>query len=287
MLRCPGRGGVISLALFPLLLGCAGGEDSAAPAADPPAWEYTPEGGDPEWTAEETAAALSDMMASPLPVPGDFLAAYADVRSHGDDACPGKEYSFQVLEGCTAESGWWYIGMMSVEQSETTEGVEDFMYADGQIVSPDGTRFAIVGSVWAQLRLVEDLPVGGVGYFAALLEDETEGSGFEPPVDALLSFSAERRNPYPTATLDGPVEYAGGVADFQQLTFNSLECGQGPTGSVLLRDDASRWYTFSFGDDCDECGDVTGPDGTDLGSACAELGDVGIDLAERFMTAWR
>ena len=89
-------------------------------------------------------------------------------------------------------------------------------------------------------------------------------------------------------SLDGPLEYVGGVLDFDQLTFNGDTCdGDGVTGSVRLRDDAGRCYDFALGDDCDACGEVTGPDGTSLGEACADVGDVGDDLAERYLTPWR
>ena len=67
------------------------------------------------WSAPPLSAAAAPIrIDAGLPVCMDLVNAWSDVRAMGDadpTGCPGEEDHFEVLAGCTSDSGYWFSGI--------------------------------------------------------------------------------------------------------------------------------------------------------------------------------
>jgi hypothetical protein len=276
--------------------GCASagtGDSSAADEGDPDAvWEYEGSPAEPEWTADEAAAALDAALADPFPMPQAVFQAYTAVLGQGDEGCPGPELTFEAILGCTAESGWWYAGIAGYDQSNGEGGndamLRDSLYADMQALSPTGQRFAVGGAVFQHLWDAPD----GVRTYVGWLEGifiYTNGSMMDPAIDALIRYDVrEEADGRRVVTIDGAVGHLGHHLEFDEVVMGGDTCPDGAVGRVAIRDETDHWYAIDLGEHCDGSGEVTFNGNTSLGVAqVTELRGLGVRLAGALLEPWR
>lgn len=276
--------------------GCTGAPTGVSPASDegdPDAeWEYQGSEAEPEWTADEVAAALDDALADPMPIPDSLIQTYAGVLAQGDSRCPGSELSFEKILGCTSNSGWWYAGIGGYEGTDGVESdveiIRDALYADMQALSPAGQRFAMGGAVYQQISDTPD----GLRFYSGTMEGifiYTDGSILDPAMDALIRYNAvqsvEGRR---KLTIDGALGHLGHHLEFNELVIGGETCPDGAVGKVGIRDETDHWYTVDLGERCDGSGEVTFNGDTSLGTVqLTEVYRLGDRMSEALLTPWR
>lgn len=276
------------------LLGCPSPDDTGAPAptGNPDAtWVHEGELAEPAWTADEAGAAIEAAVAQPFPVPVVLFQTFADVMSNGDNRCPGPELTFEAILGCTADSGWFFAGIAGYNPTDLLEGettfIQDDLYADMQVVSPDGARFAIGGSADQHLGLTAEGQQSYSGFLQGIFI-YTNGSLFDPAVDALIDYTAgERGDGGKWAGLDGAIGFGGNFLMFDEAVIGGDTCPTDLTGTVRIRDTTDHWYSVDFGDDCDGCGTVYFNGTEDIGTTCVSFGQLGNNLTMALLEPWR
>jgi hypothetical protein len=283
------------LLLSVMFAGCtARGEDDTAPvdSGDPDlAWTYEGATAEPEWAAADVETAMAEALYAPFPVPMGVLDTFEDVVGEGDSVCPGEELTFEKILGCTASTGWWFAGIAGYGATDQVTGktpfIQDDLYADMQAMAPDGTRFAMGGSLFQ--HLAED--GSGLRSFAGFLEGifiYTDGSLYDPAVDALLDYTAQERAEAPTEIgLDGAISFSGYTLQFDDVTLHGETCPDGATGTIGIRDETEHWYRVAFGDSCTGCGTVTFNDQEEIGEACVAVDRLAGSLEIALLERWR
>lgn len=286
---------VLGLLTLPALLaGCSPPDDTAVPAVvgDPDAaWIHEGELATPEWTADDVGATLQALDSQPFPMPGAVFQNFEGVMSHGDSRCPGPELTFEAILGCTTDSGWFYAGIAGYGATDLAEGantfIQDDVYADMQVLSPDGPRFAIGGSANQHLGTNS----AGVRSYSGFLDGifiYTNGSLFDPAVDALIEYTAgERTDGGRWVGLDGAIGFGGSYLMFDDVVIGGETCPEDTTGSVRIRDATQHWYTVALGDDCDGCGTVYFNGTEAIGTTCVSFDQLVNNLAITLLEPWR
>jgi hypothetical protein len=209
--------------------------------------------------------------------PKQVARTFEEYLSHGDETCPGSdELRLEMGDFCTAESGYQYQGIGWVDPGyDVSQHTGWTFVSDYQMLDDEGRAFVGGGGMYEMLGQ----PDGGV------LDFEINALGTYDDEQAESGFLAERWSAamYIIGQVaEGGLSYfyvTGGfsLGEHQyslgpiQWTEDAASCPGRVTGSLAVRDAAGSWYDWMLGDDCDECGDVTGPGGEDLGELCYDL----------------
>ena len=60
----------------------------------------------------------------------------------------------------------------------------------------------------------------------------------------------------------------GGSYVFDEFIVGGTNCTNKATGVVKIRDDSGAWFTITFPETCDACGDLVFDDREDMGKGC-------------------
>ena len=264
---------------YPLLIACterpldidtaAEVENESEPSWSPP----DPETPTPEWTAAEATDRLQSRIDAGLPVCMDLVNAWSDVRAMGDadpTGCPGEEDHFEVLAGCTSDSGYWFSGIAQHTHDvfTDTEGAlrtHTNMVTGFEIHDPAGRAFTSGGGCGINQQQTDDSTTVDAWHNGSAVMEWDDGMLAEGISLLLYTTLTET-----TLALDGGVSVGDDTLTFREFQWG-VGCPDGPEGAILLRGDQPYWYTIDFGDDCDRCGMLTHHIDTELGEVCLEL----------------
>lgn len=233
------------------------GPTSSSPALPIPELVTTPTVA--EWSADEAVRALVGALAGDFPSPFRIRESLNGWFSHGDPGCPGEGtyMAGPSFEGCTAQSGWFYLGVGGYSESLSEDDVGPYvelnMMGDLTIVDPEGASIDIGGHWIAVLR-------EGPSWRGVL-----NGSWVEPnnPADWLatgmsgwLEYAGTVNPDGHLVSLDGALALRGQAVQFTTVNLGVEGCGETPTGAIGIRDPSGGAWTFDFGIDCRPCGAV-------------------------------
>ena len=245
----------------------------SATAVEDPSWDWTSdEDHSPAWTSPDIEDAIHAALDGGFPSAQRFIDRYLELMAFGDEDCPGDPEVIDTAKlthrGCTADSGYSYIGD-ALYFSESVKGIDGWhMSADFRILAPDGSEFAGGGTSSFGASSTGDWYEVSYGtWFDENAEDWLAlglGTGIEIHSDG------------------GRVNLLGGlgVGDvdlyFDPLHF-SPECESGE-GSLLVHEPGAGWHRIDL--TCGACG-VLWFEGEQRGEACPTLGTTGRELLDR------
>lgn len=257
--------------------GDSGGDDSGPVGPDIPA---------PALSAADVGLALDEALAWGLPTFPLLARTFTALMAQGDEVCTPSEVAFELLMagGCRAASGVVFSGAGGgvAGWNETGEAYRYQLRADFVITDVEGYSFEVGGDTQASV---------GVADGALTLSQELLGSFRYPPAGLWLGEGTsgaawiEARvedDGAVVAQVDGGYDLGGAAVYFDALAVGGA-CGTAPTGGIRLRDDAGYWYVFTYGAECDTCGEVVYAGDVTLGRACvdpsAAFAAMGADLS--------
>lgn len=262
-----------------LLLGCAEPTDTApdsVPAADTgvpalPEWNTSTPAA--SWSPEDATRALTDTLAGDFPSPWVARERLDAWLSHGDEGCPG-EGTWMIsssLEGCTAASGWVYVGVggYELEETETQSGISFFL--DAVLSSPEGAVFE-VGGHWGMMVIEEEGATTWDGYFnGTWRERESDWTWLQTGASGWFTYyGANEDDGDRRAWIDGSYATGGNYLLFEDVGLGLDGCEGVPSGAFGVLDPSGGWWKLDFGD-CVPCGSLSF-EGEAVESECVELG---------------
>jgi len=275
-------------------------EDAAAPPASaedtatgtdtaPDTGETGPEVPPPALAAAEVGAALDAALSGGIPTFPEAIGAFSSLMALGVGCTPDDRF-FKILdpEGCLAPSGVTYSGAGGAVGGWDDAGAVYTYELRGDLVIIDAA--GIPYEMGGDIDTVVTPYAGGLGFsqqflgtfrYAAAptwLGVGTSGSAW---IEADIGDDGAL-----TAQIDGGYDLGGASVYFDALTVGGA-CGGAPTGGMRLRDVSGYWYAFSYGPECDTCGQVSYA-GAPLGEACVDsavaMSGIG-DAVRAWMTA--
>ena len=242
--------------------------------ADDTATDTGPTGPDvppPALTASEVGAALDVALAGEIPTFPEAIGAFSALMALGVGCTPDDRF-FKILdpEGCLAPSGVTYSGAGGAVGGWDDAG-EVYTYelrGDLVIIDAAGVPYEMGGDI----DTVVTPYVGGLAFSQQFLGTfrypaaptwlgrGTSGSAW---IEADIGDDGAL-----VAQVDGGYDLGGASVYFDALTVGGA-CGSAPTGAIRLRDMSGYWYVFTYGPECDTCGDVVYA-GDSLGAACVD-----------------
>ena len=241
------------------LLACTGTETT-------PVDTSTPTVDDAGWNVLQLGFHIGQALDAGVPDPEELAEAYLDRFDEGDDDCPGSSDQLTGTvppEGCTAESGAFYIGVSTwIETNE--DGLETWAVGgDFEMVASDGRTFEGGGNVEVYYEDV-GVQVSG-GHLLGTWRWDGATTGWQHGVSSAMVYVAFDNGD--VLFLDGPIQLGEYALDFDELAWQK-GC-EHPTGGFSIRDQDARWYEVTL-DDCSGCGEAV-LDGEVLGELCPEL----------------
>jgi hypothetical protein len=236
-----------------------------------PAEEDT--GPEPEWSASEVEDGLAAALAYHLPAFPLVSRTWDELSSHGDGLCPPTPNGFDIIggAGCTSEDGYTFSGIAGHVDGWNGSSFVFQVYGDFVITDAAGRHFSVGGSNTAIVdekdgtTTLQHTFLGSMQYEdgEAWLADGTSAAAW---IEATIAEDGAT-----SVHLEGGYRVGPWSIYFDDVTVAD-GCA---TGSTRLRDDRGYWYDLAY-ENC-ACGPVTF-EGTDLGSACADLGDEAAKL---------
>ena len=263
---------------FLMLLACNHASDS------PAAWVDTATLGAPEtvppptWTAEEVQSRLQSTLADGLPDAPQVLVGFQQMFTDGADpwdgsgssGCPntGNYTMTQSFAGCVSQKGYIFAGISTF--SPSTDGSAGFfLLGDCYISDPEGNTFYCGG----EIEYTED---HSANIFAARLTGTWGSVTAESWLSNVPSLALWEHYSAGELTLDGGYGPQENDLYFEH-TSSSDSCAN--AGALWLRDPGGSWYVLDYGEDCDDCGDLSYA-GTAFGTACADFNAAGASLRQ-------
>jgi hypothetical protein len=233
--------------------------------------ETGPEVPPPALTAAEVGAALDAALSGGIPTFPEAIGAFSALMALGVGCTPDDRF-FKILdpEGCLAPSGVTYSGAGGAVGGWDDAG-EVYAYelrGDLVIIDAAGVPYEMGGDI----DTVVTPYVGGLAFSQQFLGTfrypaaptwlgrGTSGSAW---IEAGIGDDGAL-----VAQVDGGYDLGGASVYFDALTVGGA-CGSAPTGAIRLRDVSGYWYVFTYGPECDMCGDVAYA-GDSLGGACVD-----------------
>jgi hypothetical protein len=233
--------------------------------------ETGPEVPPPALTAAEVGAALDAALSGGIPTFPEAIGAFSALMALGVGCTPDDRF-FKILdpEGCLAPSGVTYSGAGGAVGGWDDAG-EVYAYelrGDLVIIDAAGVPYEMGGDI----DTVVTPYVGGLAFSQQFLGTfrypaaptwlgrGTSGSAW---IEAGIGDDGAL-----VAQVDGGYDLGGASVYFDALTVGGA-CGSAPTGAIRLRDVSGYWYVFTYGPECDMCGDVAYA-GDSLGAACVD-----------------
>ena len=268
-----------------LLLGCTSGSQvvDTAPVEDTasstPDWSQLA----PTWTEEDVRTEVEAALEYGLPRPEVICENLLDLLAYGDGDCPGHDDQISNtvwgLEGCTADSGYTYKGLLVYEEfldwddpfefllQSITIGDFQIIHHTGEIVLGGGNvdyerqleagqssnqqARSLIRGMWRDPLHTEPWLAAGISaYLSMLLESEPDG-GVMMQLEGSLGID----------------EY---YLYFDQLEFLSSDCGGTPrSGGIWIRQPDSSWYQLTYDGSCG-CPALTWNHTEVIGEACVD-----------------
>jgi hypothetical protein len=226
--------------------------------------ETGPEVPPPALTASEVGAALNAALSGGIPTFPEAIGAFSALMALGVGCTPDDRF-FKILdpEGCLAPSGVTYSGAGGAVGGWDDAG-EVYAYelrGDLVIIDAAGVPYEMGGDI----DTVVTPYVGGLAFSQQFL-----GTFRYPaaPTGSAWIEAGIGDDGALVAQVDGGYDLGGASVYFDALTVGGA-CGSAPTGAIRLRDVSGYWYVFTYGPECDMCGDVAYA-GDSLGAACVD-----------------
>lgn len=231
---------------------------------------------EPVWTAAQAAQAVEDALAAGLADPFLPRQEWISLFDYADEDCPGggefvTEYGIpSMMQGCTSQAGCLFAGLASYQEDQGDGRFRFALQSDGYIIDPEGQRLTAAGGVSFEGQrdgeaVYWNAFVAGMWAYPASTGWLAEGASLV--LSAVGTDGPDGR----WLWLDGGQSLGEHTMYFQDLTLDPTGCGGHPTGAIEVRDPDGAWYRLDFGQACDGCAEVLGPDGQALGSACPAL----------------
>lgn len=251
------------------------GQDSAgqdSPGLPDPDPLDTPD--EPTLSAEEVVADIvAGLALLDTPAPA-LLEEVAAAMAAGDTTCPGPglEMTSQVPEaGCTASTGWWYVGMSSFDELPVQGGegeVENWRFwGDMEIRDPEEHALVIGGFTIYRRETTSTRISTNTSFAGTLRWDGSPHPGLAAGYSGDWVANVVTEDGQTSLSLTGQVTAGPWTLSFSPLLLEP-SCGQ-VEGQVWHRGPDGLWYTFEPGDDCDGCGPVRFHEQV-LGEACLD-----------------
>jgi hypothetical protein len=275
-----------------LLIGCSASEgDSGSQAltdtqSSPSDWALAP-----EWTPEEVAIELETALSYGMPRPEAVFDNILDLLAHGDSACPGHPTQISDLvwglEGCTAESGYTYRGILVYEEKldadESVELVSQLVsIADFEVIHPTGEIFLGGGTIdrLRQRSPGQESIQEGRSLIQGMWQDPLhEEAWLAEGISAYLSMLMEE-NDGTVVQIEGSLGIGDHHLYFDRLEFLSDHCEDAPrSGAIWIRQPDSSWFQLSYDEDCG-CPELTWNETESLGELCVDTSIIREDLLE-------
>jgi hypothetical protein len=276
------------LALLAAILGCSDAPPPSSAWTDPSEdddWASLVPSGEhaPRWTADEVAAQFDVALASGVPLPGPVFAAYEELRTHGDGACPGDQFEggFLVIGTCTSEEGYTYSGSAGITETDARVFADDGTWtgsyfrmtspADYFIVRPDGTRLRAGGNLRQEATRSADRTTWSNAIAGTMIDEGADGwlrDGFS----GALEIRGEEAYGGRFGTFEGSLTVSGVSLEFVAVQVQPDSCPDGlHGGTVRLRQDDATWYDIAFETGCGACGTLTWNETDALGKVCLDV----------------
>jgi hypothetical protein len=238
-----------------------------------------PDPSTPWYSAEDLAQILLDLGDMGLPHARALRDTYQALMVNGDDDCPGSLTEIVGdLEGCTADTGWYYSGLLTyvVEQSTEDGAVQSNFWTDTcdfQIVDPEGLALIGGGDIEARYSvesggfLVSSSVVKG-SWTWPLSEHPWLAQGMSTDLAFRLESGGESGD---SLNLWGTLGTEGFDIYMDNLFFGQNCSGQVASGSAWIRQADGTWYELVWADDCSGCFSVRWDFREELGEACVDL----------------
>jgi len=271
----PMGGGVPAedLALLEDLLVCLGqSEHGDSEGSNPEA--------EPQWSVEEVVEGMSAGLVHGLPDPYSPRDAFLGMFVGRDGQCP-SDSGFNLsgsFNGCLSSTGYRFAGTSAYEGPTTPQKGPFHLIGDFYIIDSQDQWFRGGGEL-----LVDR--VTGPGVWPKLVDASLLGSWSYDGDNGWLGGSStlavwirsESQHTSWTLELDGSFGFGEHYLVFEDLLFDSADCGGHPTGRLGVRGVDGSWYHLDFGEACTGCGEVWSGT-TALGEGCLDIRDLGESL---------
>ncbi|MEE2751024.1 MAG: hypothetical protein VX519_06315 [Myxococcota bacterium] len=263
------------LVLLEDLLVCLGQSEHSDPQDSSPDNE-------PQWSVEEVLNAVSAGLQYGLPDPYSPRDTFLGMFVGRDSQCP-SDSGFNLsgsFNGCLSSTGYRFAGTSAYEGPTTPQKGPFHLIGDFYIIDNQAQWFRGGGEL-----LVER--VTGPGVWPKIVGASILGSWSYDGDDGWLGGSSTlatwiRIESQPTSwtlELDGSFGFGEHYMVFEDLLFDSDECGGHPKGRLGVRGLDGQWYHLDFGQACSGCAEISTVD-TILGEGCIDLRDVGESLQD-------
>jgi hypothetical protein len=272
-----------------VLISCSGSTENNAAAMSSAEVPEIPEldvpAAEAQWSAADIEAAIEAAIVDGFPDAGHLQAAYLEVLSHGDTACPGHETYIDEtwLYGCTADSGYWYSGVSEYVEESTSEyeavavkGDLRFEDPDGNVFSGGGHAAIATGSMDDQRFTVMELSGSWIW------EGDPTASWLAGGISGSQNTRIGRSDSVDVIELTGAISFSGVSLDFEHLRLLS-PCDWQPVGVMSIRDPTGIWHRLDYGETCSACAQGSWGE-TQLGAVCPDLSPI-VETAAPYLKA--
>ena len=264
------------VAFLLLLPACSGPALDTATRSTPDLPQVEVPSTNPEWTASDLQAAIEEALRDGFPILDEGQEVYLELFTHGDEDCPGEvdHIAIENLTGCTAESGYYYSGISTYEDTVEEKDDQitrkrrvhgDFLLRDDQgLALQVGGHIRQTRTVWQDTGTVQ-------------LKNEIEGSWIwegdtrwlAESMSGLLGSTLIESESQRSLMLDGALAFYDRHWFFESLEVRSGEgCDWSGSGAVSLRDPSGGWSRLELTEACELCGTAVFEDTEDLGEIC-------------------
>jgi len=234
----------------------------------------------PEWSVEEVLNEVSEGLVHGLPDPYSPRDSFLGMFVGRDGQCP-SDSGFNLsgsFNGCLSSTGYRFAGTSAYQGPTTPQKGPFHLIGDFYIIDSQDQWYRGGGDL-----LVDR--VTGPGTWPEVVEASLLGSwsydadgGWLGGSSTLATWIRSESQPSRwTLELDGSFGYGEHHMVFEDLVFDSDDCGGHATGRLGVRGEDSRWYHLDFGEACTGCAEVT-TGGMSLGEGCVDLREPGESL---------
>jgi hypothetical protein len=282
------------MSLWILLLGCASppAEDTGiAPSEESGQSSWDWDGLSPDWTNEQVAEELDGILSLGLPRAEVICENILDLLARGDPTCPGHPMQiskpYVTLQGCTADSGYGYRGLLVFEEDLKLEDEAEVFTqftstADFEIIHPTGEIFLGGGGVEYKRRMSEgqELVVEARGGITGMWEDPLHEQGWlSEGISAYLSMSLVRNTIGEQLQITGALGIGKSHLYFDTLSYEPGECDDAPvSGGIWIRQPDSSWFQLNFDSDCG-CPELSWNETESMGELCVDTSLIREDIS--------
>jgi hypothetical protein len=228
-------------------------------------------------TAAQVGQGVDAMVAQTVWDPHALMDTYLDVLSHGDGRCPGSatQITDTAVYGCTAGSGWYYMGVAEYRMDRDGDASHRELGGDFLVQDPDGRLFEMGAGM-----VVDYAPDHVMAVFMGSVTDSA-ASDWTHDVSAILDATLTPPADTGVLVVDGGVTLGDQTLELDQATWDPAVCQGAVSGGLGWRGPELRWYLAEL-----ECG--CGPlvfEGQDLGTVCVDLAPLASDLRQTLQDA--